>query len=43
MNRVGNESKQKIHKSRVADPHHSIADPDPDQAFRLNADPDSAF
>jgi hypothetical protein len=43
MNRIGNESKQQIHKSRVADPHHTNADPDPNQAFRLNADTDPAF
>jgi hypothetical protein len=43
MDRIGNKSKQQIHKSRVADPHYSNADPDPDQAFRLNEDPALAF
>ena len=38
MNRIYIESKQEIHKSRVADPHHTNADTDPNQAFRLNAD-----
>jgi hypothetical protein len=30
-------------RTRVADPHHPIADPDPEPAFHFNADPDQAF
>ncbi len=30
-------------KTRVANPHHFNADPDPDPSFRFNAEPDPVF